>query len=203
MRKNRWHCFRPLIRGFFFYLPYTQYDLLKKKRGFPSPHSGILFLFPMCGNLCAGSDAEVSVPSFGDSFFIIIYKAYKIRFTIVFVSVPSFGDSFFMFEIAPFTISYFFVSVPSFGDSFFILGMRTLLSRMSFGVSVPSFGDSFFIRPAFSRDYSVTVEFPSPHSGILFLFNLCDNTEEGLLNSFRPLIRGFFFYPVVMICRQV
>ena len=72
--------------------------------------------------------------------------------------------------------------------------------------------------------------FPSPYSGILFLSFVCGLTVTriaGVLVSvplfgdsffiapsgaflrhltkyrFRPLIRGFFFYPVVMICRQV
>ena len=71
--------------------------------------------------------------------------------------------------------------------------------------------------------------FPSPHSGILFLFEVgktyiekeakrfrplirgfffYKHIEEITDNAymymgFRPLIRGFFFYPVVMICRQV
>ena len=48
------------------------------------------------------------------------------------------------------------------------------------------------------------IGFPSPHSGILFLLEmkLKDVEVEGA-DGFRPLIRGFFFYPVVMICRQV
>ena len=76
----------------------------------------------------------------------------------------------------------------------------------------------------------VSSMFPSPHSGILFLFILQDvwvyapcrcfrplirgfffykaavileESAEEHERSFRPLIRGFFFYPVVMICRQV
>ena len=46
-------------------------------------------------------------------------------------------------------------------------------------VSVPSFGDSFFIIEEIRE------------------------VTKALMKSFRPLIRGFFFYPVVMICRQV
>ena len=94
-------------------------------------------------------------------------------------------------------------------------------------VSVPSFGDSFFIagnNPDLDNEYD---EFPSPHSGILFLlivlqkairkarhsfrplirgfFFYVDGRQvnKGDYGGFRPLIRGFFFYPVVMICRQV
>ena len=59
-------------------------------------------------------------------------------------------------------------------------------------VSVPSFGDSFFIL-GMEGYFCEEPEFPSPHSGILFLWE-----EEGfkdvLYSGFRPLIRGFFFY---------
>ena len=62
------------------------------------------------------------------------------------------------------------VSVPSFGDSFFILDANKALRLNVDLVSVPSFGDSFFIK---ARDEWVDnncYEFPSPHSGILFLY---------------------------------
>ena len=36
---------------------------------FPSPHSGILFLCSIIGKLIAGLN-RISVPSFGDSFFM-------------------------------------------------------------------------------------------------------------------------------------
>ena len=38
------HCFRPLIRGFFFYLWDICGEIATDKEEFPSPHSGILFL---------------------------------------------------------------------------------------------------------------------------------------------------------------
>ena len=37
-------------------------------------------------------------------------------------------------------------------------------------VSVPSFGDSFFIAKGFQEGETHYVRFPSPHSGILFLY---------------------------------
>ena len=61
------------------------------------------------------------------------------------------------------------VSVPSFGDSFFI--DNRISGYNNTGVSVPSFGDSFFIS------------------------NWSKKTTISLLPRFRPLIRGFFFYP--------
>ena len=39
-----YHCFRPLIRGFFFY-PLLMESLPFPHISFPSPHSGILFLY--------------------------------------------------------------------------------------------------------------------------------------------------------------
>ena len=61
-------------------------------------------------------------------------------------------------------------------------------------VSVPSFGDSFFIKTVFAEHARKDWLFPSPHSGILFLL-LPENTPKEIIEmSFRPLIRGFFFY---------
>ena len=91
--------FRPLIRGFFFYFlkfanehasscsfpsPHSGIlflftraliNLLIRKRKFPSPHSGILFLCEIGGEQVFSEWADVSVPSFGDSFFIIVWNA--------------------------------------------------------------------------------------------------------------------------------
>ena len=64
-------------------------------------------------------------------------------------------------------LTAFIVSVPSFGDSFFIR-CRDERCCTDLRVSVPSFGDSFFIR-VYHDDYRSRGEFPSPHSGILFL----------------------------------
>ena len=65
--------FRPLIRGFFFYCFFTNANNCAHWGAFPSPYSGILFLFLDIGEkLLAGF---VSVPLFGDSFFIITAMA--------------------------------------------------------------------------------------------------------------------------------
>ena len=112
---------------------------------FPSPHSGILFLWRYSCTCIITCHTHVSVPSFGDSFFILI-------------------------EEIEIQIGYNIVSVPSFGDSFFISKTAGVLWKLNMR------------------------EFPSPHSGILFL----SVTEGGsfILTAFgfRPLIRGFFFY---------
>ena len=66
-------------------------------------------------------------------------------------------------------------------------------------VSVPSFGDSFFIagnNPDLDNEYD---EFPSPHSGILFLLIVLQKAIRKARHSFRPLIRGFFFYKAVAL----
>ena len=62
-------------------------------------------------------------------------------------------------------------------------------------VSVPSFGDSFFIASVILEESAEEKErFPSPHSGILFLFLVLLSVTAGVGACFRPLIRGFFFY---------
>ena len=60
-------------------------------------------------------------------------------------------------------------------------------------VSVPSFGDSFFINAAAFMFDGNGGKFPSPHSGILFLY-VVGFPQGPQHKSFRPLIRGFFFY---------
>ena len=110
----------------------------------------------------------------------------------VVVSVPSFGDSFFICGngkcsltcdgFRPLIRGFFFyehpegilgkecpvVSVPSFGDSFFILNLPKINKEDVGGVSVPSFGDSFFMIKV-PYQGGMKLLFPSPHSGILFL----------------------------------
>ena len=96
------------------------YMYFTKKR-FPSPYSGILFLFLICVYY-ATSIVRVSVPLFGDSFFM--KKAVRKNENFINVSVPLFGDSFFMtLCVRRRTNSLRLVSVPLFGDSFFILSL--------------------------------------------------------------------------------
>ena len=66
--------------------------------------------------------------------------------TFYLVSVPSFGDSFFIegFKDVLYSDTEK-VSVPSFGDSFFIRVLGKLIAVLNRPVSVPSFGDSFFM----------------------------------------------------------
>ena len=114
------------------------------KKAFPSPHSGILFLCMCTCILQKKRRYEVSVPSFGDSFFI---------------TVSPYGNG----------VKLEAVSVPSFGDSFFIIDSKSRITE-SHGL------------------------FPSPHSGILFLSAVILEESAEEKESFRPLIRGFFFY---------
>ena len=62
--------FRPLIRGFFFYVLKCVQHYSEENKAFPSPYSGILFL-----SGCIPKKPKwakyVSVPSFGDSFFMV------------------------------------------------------------------------------------------------------------------------------------
>ena len=144
--------FRPLIRGFFFYVLKCVQHYSEENKAFPSPYSGILFL----------SGCIPKKPKWAK-----------------------------------------YVSVPSFGDSFFIPRRRSSLQLSAVRVSVPSFGDSFFMVCIERTSRLIMMRFPSPHSGILFLSNSTAKGYQEGETRFRPLIRGFFFYPVVMICRQV
>ena len=160
--------FRPLIRGFFFYSWVG--DNACVVHGFPSPHSGILFLSE--AHVKDGETHYVRFPS-PHSGILFLSKAISglIMASIFLVSVPSFGDSFFIahrpmrqllhhFRFRPLIRGFFFyyswykngcnpvvlsVSVPSFGDSFFIMNITSVIGKLIAGVSVPSFGDSFFI----------------------------------------------------------
>ena len=64
------------------------------KELFPSPHSGILFLYEQFVEDVMENE-QVSVPSFGDSFFMRRCRYRRCRYGGT-VSVPSFGDSFFI-----------------------------------------------------------------------------------------------------------
>ena len=208
------NCFRPLIRGFFFY-GYEMYELSGNRYSFRPLIRGFFFYGGKI-SLQYRNVAMVSVPSFGDSFFINIIAGILKMLTISFpsphsgilflsdsewltekvnqVSVPSFGDSFFMQSRGSRkgwrdTL----VSVPSFGDSFFIVICACIITVVNCKVSVPSFGDSFFIQKQKKmRQKRLYRGFPSPHSGILFLLN--SSPVNGFSAGFRPLIRGFFFY---------
>ena len=84
----------------------------------------------------------VSVPSFGDSFFI--GHCCIVPFDSKRVSVPSFGDSFFIIRAAA-LISLFLCFRPLIRGFFFYRKGTENDSLQKNVVSVPSFGDSFFI----------------------------------------------------------
>ena len=158
--------FRPLIRGFFFYVLKCVQHYSEENKAFPSPYSGILFL-----SGCIPKKPKwakyVSVPSFGDSFFIGCIRCQQFHHNKSFR--PLIRGFFFYFNIRSIqNLSHLFpsphsgilflykislvtaiinliVSVPSFGDSFFITGSLSFTYSRISKVSVPSFGDSFFI----------------------------------------------------------
>ena len=55
-------------------------------------------------------------------------------------------------------------------------------------------GFFFYLKKVVSLSLLLLMEFPSPHSGILFLFAIVINVIVQIWAGFRPLIRGFFFY---------
>ena len=160
---------------------------------FPSPHSGILFLSYPRWDL-----SQIYKDSFRPlirGFFFYVGNVPSLVMAHQRVSVPSFGDSFFMVKKnesndrrkrrfpSPHS-GILFLSYPRwdlsqiYKDSFrpLIRGFffyNSRLKRKEDGVkrvSVPSFGDSFFIPKINKEDVGGTVSFPSPHSGILFLY---------------------------------
>ena len=112
--------FRPLIRGFFFYVLKCVQHYSEENKAFPSPHSGILFLFYPGKLLLDRMKSTVSVPSFGDSFFISNHQLYTgERYQKGFRPLIR-GFFFYEFVITALDGAVVIVSVPSFGDSFFI-----------------------------------------------------------------------------------
>ena len=86
------------------------------------------------------------------------------------VSVPSFGDSFFILMEYHWKNTKTFVSVPSFGDSFFILSGKTAFRQNEIDGFRPLIrGFFFYFKPSIVHRGKVPEGFPSPHSGILFL----------------------------------
>ena len=71
---------------------------------FPSPHSGILFLLAILA-VAVLFAIIVSVPSFGDSFFMLLTERLLFVPHLV-VSVPSFGDSFFIMDFLNLVLVY-------------------------------------------------------------------------------------------------
>ena len=219
------------------------------KKRFPSPHSGILFL-SICACTIIIAGCKVSVPSFGDSFFILpvltLHGGDRRR-----VSVPSFGDSFFMklyavclvvtlscfrplirgfffychcillvrlgkrLRFRPLIRGFFFyvgnvpslvmahqrVSVPSFGDSFFISSLSRRHESLEY-VSVPSFGDSFFIIAAAEKMSCLNLVSVPSFGDSFFIICLSFYFNFTTIDSFRPLIRGFFFYAFIRRLRS-
>ena len=134
---------------------------------FPSPHSGILFL-SICACTIIIAGCKVSVPSFGDSFFILpvltLHGGDRRR-----VSVPSFGDSFFMKLYAVclvVTLSCFRPLIRG----FFFYCHCILLVRLGKRLRFRPLIRGFFFYPVLIR--------------LIGCF----------IRRFRPLIRGFFFY---------
>ena len=142
----------------------------RKRSGFPSPHSGILFL-------CGGYDQPQL--GFEDTGFRPLIRGF-----FFYVKNSSLTDAYvggfrplirgFFFYVGmgnvPSSVTGTPVSVPSFGDSFFIKNYGGTFRLCMRAVSVPSFGDSFFIMYPADRLIKKLNSFPSPHSGILFLY---------------------------------
>ena len=88
-----------------------------------------------------------------------------------------------------------FVSVPLFGDSFFII-LDAWLNEAGTGLFPSPYSGILFLYLEESEEEKERKRFPSPYSGILFLFGDYSPIAFFIRACFRPLIRGFFFYKV-------
>ena len=104
------------------------------------------------------------------------------------VSVPSFGDSFFMGGsiLMQRKIRCRKFPSPHSGILFLCENRRVPPGGKTGRVSVPSFGDSFFIRKARLAMANYNREFPSPHSGILFLSAINNEDINGVVSVSVP-----------------
>ena len=82
---------------------------------------------------------------------------------------------------------------PSFGDSFFMDIKENDGKFKNTGFRPLIWGFFFYKNNIFFYE-DLKGEFPSPHSGILFLSAFDGEVVISPYFSFRPLIRGFFFY---------
>ena len=109
----------------------------------------------------------VSVPSFGDSFFIIKGNLIKVPYQGGFR--PLIRGFFFYKKIDAMISPLMACFRPLIRGFFFYQSCVYYFGIVTVTVSVPSFGDSFFIRGGETIMRTFLTEFPSPHSGILFL----------------------------------
>ena len=87
---------------------------------------------------------HVSVPSFGDSFFIRILRMYT---SIEYIGFrPLIRGFFFYTSCGDFGERYDIVSVPSFGDSFFINSIEVIVDDTSCGFRPLIRGFFFYLR---------------------------------------------------------
>ena len=185
--------FRPLIRGFFFYVLKCVQHYSEENKAFPSPYSGILFL-----SGCIPKKPKwakyVSVPSFGDSFFIPRRRS-SLQLSAVRVSVPSFGDSFFISNHQLYTGERYQKGFrPLIRGFFFYEFVFTALDGAVVIVSVPSFGDSFFMHGKSYKAQYFKKRFRPLIRGFFFYLPNWLSKHPEMWERFRPLIRGFFFY---------
>ena len=158
--------------------------------GFPSPHSGILFLFVPSRKLPSW---HLRFRPLIRGFFFYLGSRESRYVYLQIVSVPSFGDSFFIRgkrTQAPDKCSF----RPLIRGFFFYRKIGKLLNELRKRVSVPSFGDSFFIKKTYSDAAEcLGISFPSPHSGILFLsVNLMHRHMKNLTVSVPSFGDSFF-----------
>ena len=187
--------FRPLIRGFFFYSIKSFEDTDNPLKWFPSPHSGILFLYDSRKYVHLTQEVLFPSPHSG-ILFLCAFVAALISSILISFPSPHSGILFLYPKVLsqhdkswvgfrPLIRGFFFyfftnanncahwgaVSVPSFGDSFFMSGQWLLYSnikQLRFRPLIRGF--FFYVTLSVTLTDRKASVFPSPHSGILFLW---------------------------------
>ena len=111
----------------------------------------------------------VSVPSFGDFFFIMLYAMCLVVTLSCFRPLIR-GFFFYCHCILLVRLGKRLRFRPLIRGFFFYVGNVPSLVMAHQRVSVPSFGDSFFMVKKNESNDRRKRRFPSPHSGILFLY---------------------------------
>ena len=169
-------CFRPLIRGFFFYSPQMNYIKRRSKKCFRPLIRGFFFYAFWCKAI-RNMHGRGFRPLIRGFFFYEENRMFKVE------NIESFrplirGFFFYKLPIMRICISAKLTFPSPHSGILFLLHGTNVHNGLEENVSVPSFGDSFFIR-----------------------YRL-DHLSLPRLRRFRPLIRGFFFYTMDRICMK-
>ena len=158
-------------------------------KGFPSPHSGILFLFQRVEGGCSTLFGRFRPLIRG--FFFYFNTKLNLEESPEEVSVPSFGDSFFINSILQDVWVYTPCFRPLIRGFFFYYRKMSEKELADYSGFRPLIRGFFFYKSHKRLNHGVHILFPSPHSGILFLY--CRYDMPPSLNIFAIFRRILHF----------